>query len=59
MLLKRWDEYSDDMTESNELWQDDGPLADPELFDGSWGPWRDDAGTPYAMYAVADQHRRR
>mmetsp|Transcript_91206 Transcript_91206/g.260495 ORF Transcript_91206/g.260495 Transcript_91206/m.260495 type:complete len:611 (-) Transcript_91206:48-1880(-) len=59
MLLKRWDEYSDGMAESNELWQDDGPLADPELFDGSWGPWRDDAGTPYAMYAVADQHRRR
>ncbi|CAM9985041.1 unnamed protein product [Discosporangium mesarthrocarpum] len=31
------------------LWADDGPLADPANF-GGWLPWRDDDGTPLALY---------
>ena len=57
-LLARWAAYAQEMEESNEIWQDDGPLADPELFDGTWGPWRDDAGMAYAMYATTDRTRR-
>lgn len=53
-LLDRWHAYQRQMSSSNEIWQDDGPLADPALFGDTWTPWRDDSGFPYALYAVTD-----
>lgn len=31
-------------------WQDDGPLAMPDLFAGFWSSWRDSHGVPLAIY---------
>ena len=49
-LERRWAQYRSEMVESTFAWADDGPLADPALFDGVWAPWRDKAG-PRATYA--------
>ena len=35
-------------------WQDDGPLASPDLFDGFWTTWRDTDNHPLAVYGVSD-----
>ena len=37
-LEKRWAQYRSEMVESTFAWADDGPLADPALFDGMWAP---------------------
>ena len=49
-MERRWAQYRSEMVESTFAWADDGPLADPALFDGVWAPWRDRAG-PRATYA--------
>lgn len=49
-LEARWAQYRAEMVASTFAWADDGPLADPALFDGVWAPWRDAAG-PRATYA--------
>ncbi len=45
------------MALSNEEWVDDGPLADPALLNGVWGPWRDEYGMPYATYGLLSEVR--
>ena len=49
-LEKKWAEYQQEMVPSNFKWEDDGPLADPSLFDGVWSAWRDGDNTPKAHY---------
>merc|ERR1711998_616575 len=49
-LMDAWRRYRDSMVESNEVWQDDGPLTNPALFGGFWSPWRDENNLPYALY---------
>jgi hypothetical protein len=49
-MEQRWAQYRSEMVESTFAWADDGPLADPALFDGMWAPWRDKAG-PRATYS--------
>jgi arylsulfatase A-like enzyme len=49
-LEKKWAEYQQEMIPSNFKWEDDGPLADPSLFDGVWSAWRDGDNTPKAHY---------
>ena len=39
------------MALSNEEWVDDGPLADPALLNGVWGPWRDE----YELNIIQDR----
>jgi len=56
-LLQSWERYADDMALSNEEWVDDGPLADPALLNGVWGPWRDEYGMPYATYGLLSEVR--
>ena len=46
MMLDKWAELESLNPDSNELWLDDGPLADPANFGGVWTPWRDEAGVP-------------
>ena len=53
-LLLSWERYALGMAPSNEQWVDDGPLADPKLLGGSWGPWRDANGMPYATYGLLE-----
>ena len=55
MILDKWAELRDSTPESTEIWLDDGPLADPQLFGGIWTPWRDDLGMPYATYQLASK----
>lgn len=52
-LLDRLDALRKSVTPSTEQWADDGPLADPQLFNGVWSPWRDDQNLPYATYQLA------
>lgn len=49
-FMQRWADMQGTMVSSNEEWKDDGPLADPALYGGTWSPWLDDAGMPYALY---------
>jgi hypothetical protein len=35
---------------SSFAWQDDGILANPQLFNNLWTPWRDDNGNPKVVY---------
>lgn len=53
-MLAEWAELRDSTPPSTEIWLDDGPLANPALFGGVWGPWRDDTGVPLATYKLAD-----
>lgn len=55
MMLAKWAELEEINPDSNELWVDDGPLADPTNFGGVWTPWRDEAGVPYALYSLVDE----
>ena len=52
-LLDRWKAYRDSMGRSALVWEDDGPLTNPDLFGGFWTSWRDEAGQPYALYELA------
>uniref|UniRef100_A0A7S3JYB2 Sulfatase N-terminal domain-containing protein n=1 Tax=Aureoumbra lagunensis TaxID=44058 RepID=A0A7S3JYB2_9STRA len=54
-MLTKWEELRQITPRSTELWQDDGPLADPANFGGIWTPWRDDMGYPYATYQLAEK----
>lgn len=49
-LLELWDTFQVHATD--QVWQDDGPLASPDIFDGSWAPWRDEHDLPYATYQL-------
>ena len=50
-LERKWAEFQTIAVPSSFAWEDDGPLADPALFDGIWAPWRDDDDRPRASYA--------
>ena len=54
-LLDEWKAYRDAMGPSGFSWQDDGPLANPDLFGGFWTSWRDEFGQPYALYELASE----
>merc|ERR1719399_287036 len=56
-LLRSWERYAEGMAQSNEEWIDDGPLADPALLGGAWGPWRDENGMPYATYGLLREYQ--
>lgn len=49
-LQDAWRRYQSEAAPSSFAWEDDGPLADPSLFVGFWGPWRDNDNVPLASY---------
>ena len=49
-LEQRWASWQQEAQPSSFAWEDDGPLADPALFDNMWAPWRDGDDTPKAHY---------
>ena len=49
-MMQRIDEFKIASEPSSFAWQDDGPLANPALFDNLWGPWRDTNGDPKAFF---------
>ncbi|KAJ8607684.1 hypothetical protein CTAYLR_007299 [Chrysophaeum taylorii] len=51
-LLRAWSELDGKILSSPDVWRDDGPLADPALFGGTWRPWRDEDGLPLATYQI-------
>jgi len=51
-MLEKWEEYKSSMVVSNEKWEDDGPLTNPEMFGGIWTPWRDEDNQPYGTYSL-------
>lgn len=51
-LLASWAAHGEALAPSNELFADDGPLAHPDWFGGTWSPWRDEAGVPYSTYGM-------
>jgi len=53
ILLDAWATLDDAIPSIDPaLWLDDGPLANPLLFDGAWRPWRDNDGLPLATYQL-------
>mmetsp|Transcript_13209 Transcript_13209/g.19766 ORF Transcript_13209/g.19766 Transcript_13209/m.19766 type:complete len:693 (-) Transcript_13209:3728-5806(-) len=49
-LEATWARFQAQAVPSTFAWEDDGPLADPALFNGFWAPWRDGDGQPKAHY---------
>ena len=53
-LESRYEQLVEESLEPVFAWQDDGPLASPDLFDGFWTTWRDTDNYPLAVYGVSD-----
>jgi len=49
-LERKWASFETESVDSTFKWEDDGPLADPELFGGVWTAWRDGDDVPKAQY---------